>query len=288
MLLIGAAGCVGPGMITDGTSVSVGTHSRGALRHGVTLPVRGDGYIIPQRWKDRGRNYGTDELVSLLVRSSRLVTRRHRGGLIGIADISLPGGGQTPEHRSHYSGRDVDFIFYSTDLQGKSLIPRQMVHYDAQGLSVIPASQPAAAQARDAAPTPPLEPVVQRRLDLARNWSMVRALVTDRQVPVQWIFVGRPVIRLLLAFARKRREPAFIIERAASVLHQPSDAQSHMDHGHLRVYCSVQDRRLGCVDRGPPRWFKKDIKYIDAPLRRPPLPPSLARLTLKNLLLRGL
>lgn len=292
-LLAVLSGCVGPGMLTDGTSVSVGTTSGGALRNGATLPARGDGYVIPRRWQDRGRKYGTDELVKLLVRSARKVNSVHRGGVLGVADLSAPGGGPTAEHRSHHSGRDVDLILYGLDLRGKPVVPRWMFHYDRDGKRVLPTSQ---ATARAPAARPPVSPPTSTpptnpppsRLDVARNWSLVKAMVTDPQVPVQWIFVGRPIVRILLAHARRRREPKYLIERAASVLHQPSDSNTHMDHYHVRIFCSLSDRRQGCLDRGPRRWFKKNIKYIDAPLRSPPLPPGLARLMVKNLRLRGL
>ena len=295
-------GCVGPGMLTDGTSVSVGTTSKGALRNGSTLPFSGDGYVIPRRWKERGRNHGTEELITLLVRSARKVNRAHRGGVLGVADLSAPGGGPTAEHRSHYSGRDVDLIFYAADLQGKALIPQAMRYFNREGMMVVPGLQAAKppgvrpvvvsppsppSPAAPSSPTAPTAPT-PRRLDIARNWSLVKALVTDSQVPVQWIFVGRPIVRMLLSYAKRKREPKYIIERAASVLHQPSDSNTHMDHYHVRIFCSLPDRRLGCVDHGPRRWFKKDIKYIDAPLRSPPLPSGLAHLALKNLRLRGL
>lgn len=292
LLLLG--GCVGPGMLTDGTSVSVGTTSNGALRHGATMPAHGDGYVIPRRWKDRGRNLGTEELVTLLIRSSRKVHRRHRGGLLGVADLSASGGGPTAEHRSHHSGRDVDLVLYGLDDRGKPVVPRWMFYYDREGKAVIPTAQPATVKAPPAAPATPATKSaapatpLPARLDVPRNWSLVKAMVTDPEVPVQWIFVGRPIIRMLLAYAKRRREPKYIVERAASVLHQPGDSNPHMDHYHVRVFCSLADRRHGCVDAGPRRWFKKDIKYIDAPLRHPPLPSSLARLALKNLHLRGL
>ncbi len=295
------AGCVGPGMLTDGTSVSVGTTSNGALRNSSTLPFRGDGYVMPRRWQDRGRNHGTEELVTLLVRSARKVHIRHRGGVLGVADLSARGGGPTAEHRSHHSGRDVDLIFYATDLQRKVIVPKEMFHYDQTGMMVLPERKPSAAPAAPAAPSPttsntptpattnaPPEPPTPRRLDVARNWTFVKALVTDPQVPVQWIFVGRPISKMLLSHAKRRREPKYIVERAASVLRQPSDSNAHMDHYHVRVFCSLPDRRLGCVDTGPRRWFKKDIKYIEAPRPSPPLPPDLAMLMVRNLRLRGL
>jgi len=299
-----AAGCIGPGLLTDGSSVSFGTTSTGALRTGTTLPLRGDGYVIPKRWRERKRNYGTDELVELLVRAARRVSYLHRGSLLGVADLSPRGGGPTLEHRSHRSGRDVDLILYYTDLDGKPLPPDEMINFDDNGLSVqpsslpassLPASQPAPraprlATALSAASQPtdaPAVPTAPRKLDLDRNWALVRALVLDPKVSVQWIFVGRPISRLLLGHARRKREPPYIIERAATVMQH---AHAHMDHVHVRVFCAPSDRAHGCVDRGPSRWLKKEIKYIDIPPTGTPevIPTNLALLSIRPLRLLGL
>jgi penicillin-insensitive murein DD-endopeptidase len=295
-VLLGAStpSCIGPGLMTDGSSVSFGTHATGALRHGSRLPFYGEGYLVPPRWKARERNFATDELVELLVRSARRVSQTQGGGLLGVADLSSRGGESTAEHKSHRSGRDVDLIYYATDATGKkALPPAAMIAFDEGGNSVSPDAEgnqggasktgkgakppakatPAPARAAAAAPAdaeaaPPgmtgttAEP---RRLDLKRNWAFIKLLITDETTPVQWIFVGQPIVKLLLAHAKKIGEPAALIERAAAVMHQPSDAQTHMDHLHLRIYCPLSDRQLGCVDRGPPRFMKKSLKYTDVP-----------------------
>ena len=31
---------------------------------------------------------------------------------------------------------------------------------------------------------------------------------------------------------------------------------------HVRVFCAPDDRALGCSDRGPYRWFRKNYKYL--------------------------
>lgn len=282
--------CVGPGLLSDGSSISVGNTSTGVLRQGTTLPFSGEGYRVPKRWRDRRRNFGTDELVQLLVRAARRVHRLHRNSLLGIADIGPRGGGPTPEHRSHRNGRDVDLLLYSTDLAGKPLAPDEMIHFDRDGLSILPTSQPTSAPTT----TPPAGTATtdsatptQRKLDLGRNWALVKAAVTDPATPVQWIFVDRSITRLLLLHAKRRKEPTFIVERAAAVLHH---SRGHNDHMHLRVFCAPSDRALGCVDRGPSRWLKKEIKYIDTPpVPRAPIPGGLlARLTLRPLRLLGL
>ena len=59
----------------DGTSASLGTTADGALRAPVMLPVSGDGYIVPSHWRPRNSNYGTEELVGLVARSTRVGRR---------------------------------------------------------------------------------------------------------------------------------------------------------------------------------------------------------------------
>ncbi|MCK5795950.1 MAG: penicillin-insensitive murein endopeptidase [Deltaproteobacteria bacterium] len=272
--------CVGKGLLTDGSSVSVGTHSRGALRHAARLPLRGEGYVIPPTWAARKRNYGTDELVALLGRTARRVLRRYPRSRLAVADLSPRGGGPTHEHGSHRSGRDVDLIYYATDLQGHPVDPTEMIHYDATGHSVQAhphphatkrthppraagaAKRPALTTANTAAPKP-------TRLDLRRNWALVSALVTDPNVPVQWIFIGRRLSRLLLRYARRAHQPSQLVERVALVMRQPGDASPHTDHIHVRVFCDPGDRYQGCVDRGPRRFLGKTLKYLDAPPRGP-------------------
>jgi murein endopeptidase len=263
------ASCVGPGLLTDGSSVSVGHHSRGALRHGISMPLRGEGFIIPQIWRERKRTYATDEMVQLLVRTARRVRRSHGRSSFGIADLSEKSGGPAlPEHGSHHSGRDVDLIFHALNLSGRPIVPKLMIAYNAKGMAIPPkVKEPDAGPPREGEGFPP--PFVPRRLDVARTWGLVKAIATDPYVPVQWIFIGRPIIRLLLAHARKIREPQYLIERIARVMHQPGDASPHIDHMHVRIYCSLADRYQGCQDRGPGRWFKKTLKYTRLSYARP-------------------
>lgn len=280
-MLLTQFSCVGPGMLTDGSSVSVGTHARGALRRGALLPLRGDGYVVPSRWAERRRNFGTDELVTLLRRVARGVRRHHRRSTLGIADLSPRGGGATPEHGSHRSGRDVDLLYYATDLRGRPVVPVAMVYFDASGQSVEPKPRRAKSTTLPTASAPASQPqpVLPQRLDRARNWALVRGLVTDPEVPVQWIFMGRIITRQLLRYAKRKGESKQLIERAALVLRQPGDASPHTDHMHVRVFCDQADRHQGCIDRGPARFLKKSIKYLDEP--RPT--PRLSRKLLERL-----
>src|SRR5581483_1225423 len=72
-LLLLLSACVAPGMLTDGTSVSMGTFNAGVLRHGKRLMPQGEGYLIPRLWRDRGASYTTDEFAAAIRRASRRV-----------------------------------------------------------------------------------------------------------------------------------------------------------------------------------------------------------------------
>ncbi|HNO69979.1 MAG TPA: hypothetical protein PKI49_15800, partial [Pseudomonadota bacterium] len=62
-------GCIGPGMLSDGSSVAMGNFNNGSLRRGRKLPEEGPGYTIPTLWRERGANYGTDEIVNAIMRA---------------------------------------------------------------------------------------------------------------------------------------------------------------------------------------------------------------------------
>jgi penicillin-insensitive murein endopeptidase len=239
----------------------------------------GDGYVIPPRWRARGSCFGTEELVLALVRAARAVSREAPGAQLGVADLSPRGGGPTLHHRSHENGRDVDLIYYAVDAAGRPLRPADaMIPYGDDGAS---RPYPAAAIA-DGPPAGGWEPT-PRRFDVARNWVLVRALISDPQVEVQWIFMAEMLRAQLLAYAVDQGEPAELLERAAWVLHRPTDSQPHDDHMHVRVYCDAADRSFGCIDHGPVRWWKKHWKYMEpgwARWERQPLPAAIEALAM--------
>jgi penicillin-insensitive murein endopeptidase len=108
------------------------------------------------------------------------------------------------------------------------------------------------------------EPVPDAWLDVRRTWALVRALLEDASVEVQWLFIDQPLGQLLLREAAASSADPALVARAAVLLHAPTDSQAHDDHMHVRVYCDVADRPFGCVDRGPQRWWKKHWKYMGA------------------------
>jgi penicillin-insensitive murein endopeptidase len=262
----GAAGCAAP-FYYDGTSASLGHHGDGALRDAARLPPDGDGYTVPGPWRARNSNFGTDELVGLVARSSRAVERRWPGGVAAIGDLSRRGGGASAEHKSHQSGRDVDVFYFAVDGAGRPVRPGDALYrFNAEGRAVR--WSPARGQ------KPPPQRVPAYRFDVQRNWAMVRALITDPGAEVQWIFIQHNLAALLMREAAAAGEDPAVLARAAFILHEPSDAEAHDDHMHVRIYCDATDRAVGCVDRGPVRWWKKLWKYMAPPFGRPPERPT--------------
>src|SRR5262249_35491875 len=154
-----------------------------------------------------------------LVRSARAVLRELPGGTLGIADLSPRGGGATIKHKSHENGRDVDLIYFAVDERGRPLRPADaMIQYGPDGVSRPWGKE----HPEDPAPQSGWQPT-PRRFDVARNWLMVRALLDDPEVEVQWIFIAEPLRQLLLDHARQRGEPEDVVERAEWVLHRPTD-----------------------------------------------------------------
>jgi penicillin-insensitive murein endopeptidase len=254
ILLALVGGCAGP-LALDGSSASLGTSADGALRRPTELPLEGDGYLVPERWRARHSNYGTEELVGAVVRASRAVNRGLPGGLVAIGDLSRRGGGASLEHKSHQNGRDVDVFFYAIAKDGQAVRPGEaMLRFGVDGTAVR--WSPARGLAPPAVPVPPY------RFDAARNWAFVRALLTDADTEVQWIFIQRALGALLIRAATDAGEDPALVARAASILHEPTDAEPHDDHMHIRLYCDQADRPCACADRGPVRWWKKMWKYM--------------------------
>jgi penicillin-insensitive murein endopeptidase len=256
-------GCAQLGTVTDGTSLARGYSNDGHLVDGVRLPRQGDGYLIPPIWAKRGNNWGTDELVALVVRAARRVQREAPGPLLYVGDFS-PQFGSTAAgawHRSHQTGRDADLIFFAVDEDGKPQpVPNGMYRFGDDGWTRRPP---------------------RLRFDVVHEWLLVRALLEDPGVDVQHLFISAPLRQMLLDHADELGEPRELVERARLVLQQPVDALPHDDHLHVRIFCPVSDRALGCRDRGPLRWFKKTYKYLSARRLVAELPDPLREQVLK-------
>jgi penicillin-insensitive murein endopeptidase len=216
------AGCVPWGS-------SVGTVADGMLRRAVQLPGEGPHHRCYHRAEMR---FGTRELVGLVERSAARVAAEAPGAVLYVGDLSAERGGPARGHSSHQAGRDVDLAYFVAEPSGRALRGRPVTRFDRFGVGF----------AKD--------PGGVLRLDAARNWSLVEALLGDEEARVQWIFASDGVKALLLRWALDHDRDAEALERAASVIRRPGDSAPHDDHFHVRIYCPRSAGRA-CVDIGP-------------------------------------
>lgn len=211
-------------------SLSHGWTSSGSLDRGERVSLRGPGYAFFRHIKKRQTYFGTAEMAGFVARVGGRMLAADGDAVVGIGNVSLKSGGRSRWHRSHQTGRDVDIAMFLRDRRGAPRNPRQFRSFgpdlrsrDGRGMS----------------------------FDVARNLTLVLAMVEDMNVGVQWIFCAEYLKQAMLEAARVRGVEPELLERLAKVLHQPSDALPHDDHFHVRVYCSVEDRLYGCLDREP-------------------------------------
>lgn len=228
-LLIGCFGSPTP--LAPGVHGSIGLPYQGALTDAAELPASGPGFA---RYRAYGkRNYGTPNLVRAIERAAGEVRRLAPGGApLLVGDLSAQHGGRISGHASHRTGRDVDFLLYVTTLEGIPLPSPGFIHFGADGLA-------------------PSLTGPYLALDARREWLLIRSLLTDSQSDVLWIFVSREIEALVTDYALSVGEPAEIIARAVSVLHQPRDSANHDDHLHVRIGCSRDEQTAGCESGGP-------------------------------------
>lgn len=218
----------------EGVTVSRGTSNRGYLSHAVEFPDEGPGFVRA-RPGERTR-YGTPRLIAAITRAAAAVQERVPGSEpLRVGDLSYQHGGRHPRHGSHRSGRDVDLIYYATDIEGHPVRGRGWVAYDRFGAGREPSDRGGEITL----------------FDVARNWELVRAFVLDEDAQVQWIFCSHGIKARLLEYAAAHEENTQAIFRASWVLHQPRGRNPHADHFHVRVSCGPEQRAMGCRDRGP-------------------------------------
>jgi penicillin-insensitive murein endopeptidase len=249
-------GCVGT-LASDGSSASLGSHSRGALLHGVAIPWEGRGYAIPNEWRHRDHRYATSEVVTWLIGAFAQVEQSVPGSVSHLGDLSSRRGGDSVMHRSHESGRDIDLFYFACtrDNQPLDSLPA-MLHFDGEGRATRWSVGRPTRVAH--------EPVPDAHFDARRNWLLLRALLTTPGVHIQWIFAHRTLSDLMLAEGQRAGAAEELLAQARALLHHPTDSQPHDDHMHVRVFCDLRDRLDGCSDKGPRRWLKKHWKYLSA------------------------
>ncbi len=234
---------IDPGRDVPG-SLSLGDTSDGVLLRSAALPIEGEHHAVLDNVRARNTNFGTEELVSLILHAGRAVQEAHPGPRLMLGNMSVKGGGDISWSRSHNSGRDADLAFFVLDARQEPVEAPSLLEFG-----------------------PDLKASKGRFLfDVARNWSLVKALITHEGSQVQWLFIATWLRDALLEHARAQGEDAEIIERAEKILWQPTDSSPHSDHLHLRIYCPKTDMLEGCIN-GSPLWSWVDTFKVDLEAR---------------------
>jgi len=182
-------------------SMSVGRPSAGRLLNAVRLE-EGPGLTVVAP----GSAWATEETARALDRVLAVVAARHPGTpRLPVGDVSARPGGPLAPHLSHQSGRDVDIGYYHRD-----------------GVRWYRRATP-------------------ENLDLDRQWTLSRALVTETDV--EMILMDATLLRALREHAASRGESAEWLEllfRGRGGLpplfrHAPG----HATHVHVRFYSPV-------------------------------------------------
>lgn len=227
---------------------SVGHPNAGRLEGGVRLDLtRKDLRVVPAYETDDVR-WGLPALVGMIERAARGVAKRYPGAVLDVGDLSRKNGGEVHRHHSHESGRDADLGLYVVNDQGKQIHARTFIPFDARLVS----------------PTVP-----GARFDLARNWLLVQLLLNDPRAHVSHIFIADPLRQALIAHAKRLGVSRALLVRAQLAMMQPTGAEPHDDHLHVRISCPRA--MLGsCIEvaRNAPSF--RDRARIARVLRTPP------------------
>ncbi len=211
---------------------------RGVLTNPIELPKDAPGV----RWlRANDRHWATPRFVGALERAALRVSLERPGPPLVVGDLSARTGGEISRHMSHRTGHDVDLLLFATTLSGAPVASPGFVRFDSDGLG--------------------WDEEHQRflRLDVARTWLLVKALVEDSEARIEWIFSSKAVQGMLIEWARARGEPTETLLRAEHVLLQPGPpAEEHDDHLHVRTGCDDDEMARGCEPTGPARPWIRD------------------------------
>src|SRR5437762_1199694 len=141
-------------------SISIGFADRGRVVNAVQMP-QDPAWIVERPTL----SYGTRETIDSLAQVFRSVRRRFPASAPArLSHVGAQDGGSLRPHRSHQSGRDADIgLFY----RGARIPPRGVAR--------------------------------ERLMDPARNWALLKALVTETDV--QLILVDRRIQAVLRSYA---------------------------------------------------------------------------------------
>lgn len=210
--------------IADADSQSVGYPDDGRLEHPFAVET-GDRLVAR-----REHRYGTRELVGLLHRAADHVARVAPGARLTVGNLSRETGGHLAPHESHQSGRDADVAFYVIDSNGRPVPEAMFLRIGEDGTGRRGSSR--------------------FYWDDARNWALLVAFVDDPMAEVQHVLIASHLRTRLLEYARRIEAPADQIRRVELVTDPIRGSESHDDHYHVRIFCSIGDRPH-CLDRPP-------------------------------------
>ena len=187
--------------LTSLGSISIGFADRGLIINAVQMP-QDPAWIIERP----DFSYAVQEAVDALAQVFRSVRRQFPDSAPArLNHISAKDGGYLRPHRSHQSGRDADIgLFYKGDR------------------------------------FPPRGAARERLIDPARNWALLRALITETDV--QLILVDRSIQTVLHRFALSIGEDAAWLSQVFGQM--VKHARSHRDHFHVRFY-APRSQELG-------------------------------------------
>ncbi|AUX45589.1 exported endopeptidase [Sorangium cellulosum] len=205
---------------------SVGHPNEGRLEGGVRLDTsRKDLRVVPA-YAHADVRWGLPALVGMIERAARGVARRYPGAVLEVGDLSRQRGGEVHRHNSHESGRDVDLGFYALDARGKQVHARTFLRFNARLASTT---------------------VPGARFDVPRNWLLVQHLLTDPRAHVSHIFIADPLRSALIAHAKRIGVSRTLLVRAQLAMMQPTGAEPHDDHMHVRISCP-RAKRGSCIE----------------------------------------
>ena len=225
VLAIAGGGCAGPLAFEFG-SASIGTHADGTLRHPDAASVRrrrihGSGPVAchgarttrPRNWSAPSCARRARSSATIRAASPRSATCRAGAAVVG-------------RHKSHQSGRDIDVFFYGVDREGVRC-------RRATRCCISRPTGGRCAGRRRTACVRPAAAVPAARFDARRNWAFVRALLSDPEVEVQWIFIHRGLAAALLREATQEGDDPALVARASFIMRQPSDSEvARRSHAH--------------------------------------------------------
>ena len=225
--------CLGvPSPLAPGVSGAVGVPHLGVQTEAVELPVSGKGFTRFRPKSDR--YFGHPRLVSGVMRVSEALAERFPGSApLVVGDLSARHGGKISRHNSHRTGRDVDFLLFYKTPSGADARAPGFIHVESDGLARVSGTGD------------------YLRFDVVKTWELVKLLVEDRELRVQFVFASRVIEALLIDYALARGEPLDLVYRAQAVLLEPGDSSNHDDHFHVRIACSPEDEVAGCSGGGP-------------------------------------